>query len=148
MTLMPLYSESVGRSWDYKCAQSDRPLRPLTVHTFLSLPNGQMHSLQAAVIMRGIAGRGGEGGRSKCNSSVCLLLYFYKYVCSLPLLFLFFSLSFFFFFIPVFQSFFLSFVVSLFIYFFFLPFFLFLFCQNAKLDRIFLCMWSPSNLFT
>lgn len=44
MTLMPLYSESLHISWTIN-VPSDGPLRPLTLQTFLSLPNGQMHSV-------------------------------------------------------------------------------------------------------
>lgn len=44
MTLMPLYSESLRISWTIN-VQCDGPLRPLSVQTFLSLPNGQMHSV-------------------------------------------------------------------------------------------------------
>lgn len=89
--------------------QSDGPLRPLTVQTFLSLPNGQMHIVIFAGnspnderVGGGCVGVGGGGGLSEeeeeeggswCESSGCLLLFLCDYIYDLCL-FLSFFLSF------------------------------------------------------
>lgn len=82
MTFMPLYSESLHIICTIN-VQSDGPLRPLTVQTSLSLPNGQMHLvifISNSYNDERVGGGLEEGGCSLCDSSVCVLLFFCKYI--------------------------------------------------------------------
>lgn len=66
--------------------QSDGPLRPLTVQTFLPLPNGRTHLVIFTSNsynderVGGVSWGGRGEGLSLCESSVCLLLSFCNYI--------------------------------------------------------------------
>lgn len=82
MTLMALYSESLHIIWTINVVGDG----PLTVQTFLSLPNGQMHLVIFTSNSYNDEGARGSGwsvggeGYSSYDSSVCLLLSSRNYI--------------------------------------------------------------------